>query len=128
MQTFFFTPQEGRFNFEDPQGFKTLPADLPGKRHVIIVKQHRKTRSINQNAYYWGVVLKIIGDETGYLPEEAHQIFGEKYLKYEKAHREFIRSTTALNTLEMEEYLEKIRRFAAMELHIRVPDPNEVIE
>jgi len=87
----------------------------------------KQTRSQQQNAYYWGVVLDIIGKDLGYLPEEAHQIFAEMFLSYGKDSRKFVKSTTKLNTKEMEEYLEKVRRFASMELSIFIPLPNETI-
>ena len=85
----------------------------------------KQTRSQAQNAYYWGVVLDIIGKDLGYEPEEAHQIFTEMFLSYEKDSRKFVKSTTKLNTKEMEQYLEKVRRFASMELSIFIPLPNE---
>ena len=83
------------------------------------------TRSQAQNKYYWGVVCKIIGDEIGYLPDEIHQLMGKEFLKYEHKGEWFVKSTTKLNTKEMEEYLENVRRFASMELSIFVPLPNE---
>ncbi len=86
----------------------------------------KETRSQQQNRYYWGVVLKTIGLELGYEPEEAHQIFAAMFLSYEKDNRTFTRSTTTLKTNETEDYLEKVRRFAAMELSINVPLPNEI--
>jgi len=85
----------------------------------------KMTRSEKQNRYYWGVVLKIMGDDIGYLPDECHQLMGKQFLKYESKGEWFIKSTTKLKTGEMEEYLENVRRFAAMELHINIPTPNE---
>ena len=86
----------------------------------------RMTRSQRQNAYYWGVVLKTIGDEIGYTTEEMHQLMARAFLSYEKAPGEmFVKSTTSLNTREFEEYLAKVRRFAATELHVFCPLPNE---
>ncbi|GAI94103.1 unnamed protein product, partial [marine sediment metagenome] len=37
----------------------------------------------------------------------------------------FVKSTTKLNTKDMEIYLENVRRFAAMELSCVIPLPNE---
>jgi hypothetical protein len=84
------------------------------------------TRSQKQNRYMWGVVYKILGDELGYLPEEVHQFCGDMFLKYEKPTGEmFIKSTTRLTKPEFEDYLEKVRRFASVELSISIPKPNE---
>jgi hypothetical protein len=84
-----------------------------------------------ENRYYWGIILTYIADETGYSKEEAHQIFGRMFLRYDKQMPDgtteaFVRSTTSLNTMEMEEYLEKIRIFALSELGTYIPLPNEI--
>ena len=36
-----------------------------------------------------------------------------------------VRSTTKLNTQEFEEYLETVKRWAATDLQLYIPDPNE---
>jgi len=101
---------------------------------VQIIRKHaflaghpakRMTRSEKQNRYYWGIVLKIMSLETGYTKDEMHQELGEKFRAYEAHGRTFIRSTTDYNTLEMEEYLATVRRFASMALNIYIPLPNE---
>jgi hypothetical protein len=88
-------------------------------------KQHKEKRSIQQNNYYWGVVCDLLSKETGYTPDEIHQILGEKFLSYEKNEMTFVKSTTKLNTNEFENYMEECRRFASMELNCYVPLPNE---
>ena len=85
----------------------------------------KMTRSQKQNAYMWGVVYKTIGAELGYLPDEIHQLMQKQFLSYENLGEIFVKSTTKLNTKSMEEYLEKIRIFAATELSITVLKPNE---
>lgn len=125
MHTFYFTPDYKNFNFESPDLFKDLPKKLRQRRHVVIIKEYKKNRSTMQNGYYWGVVLDIISKETGYEPEEVHQLFAKKFLAYEKKGKVFVKSTTELNTAEMEHYLERVRRFASMELKCLVPLPNE---
>lgn len=98
------------------------------RRHAFIEASglNRMSRSQKQNAYYWGVVLKIMGDEIGYLPDEVHQLMGKQFLSYERSPGElFIKSTTKLSTVEFEDYLSNVRRFAATELNIYVPLPNE---
>jgi hypothetical protein len=38
------------------------------------------------------------------------------------------RSTATLSTLEMEDYLARVREFASMELGCYIPEPNEYYE
>ena len=98
---------------------------------IVIVKK-KKRRSLNQNSYYWGVVLKVIGDELGYFPEEMHQclatMFLKRIIKIGEECIETYRSTAKLKTGEFEDYLQKIRIFASSELGIFVPLPNEIID
>jgi len=56
------------------------------RRHAFLAGNPaaKMSRSQKQNAYYWGVVLKTIGDDTGYLPEEMHQLMTREFLSYEK--------------------------------------------
>ncbi|MBT7632044.1 MAG: hypothetical protein HN597_20450 [Desulfobacula sp.] len=85
----------------------------------------KETRSDKQRRYQWGVVYKLISDHTGYTQDEVHQEMGKKFLAYEKDGKTFVKSTTKLSTKNMEIYLESVRRFAAMELFIYIPLPNE---
>jgi len=32
-------------------------ASMPGKRFILTLKEQKRKRSLNQNAYYWGVVV-----------------------------------------------------------------------
>ena len=88
-------------------------------------KENKQTRSSQQRKYQWGCVYKIISQDTGYTPEEVHQLMGDQFLSYGKDGKIFTTSTTTLNTKEMEVYLEKVRNFASMKLSIYVPLPNE---
>lgn len=122
---FYFTPKSGKYNLENPERFKNLPLFLTEKRHVMTIKEDKLTRSEKQNRYMWGVVYEYISQETGYVPEEVHQLMAKKFLTYFKKMETFVKSTTKLSTKEMEEYLENIRRFASMELSLYIPLPNE---
>ena len=102
----------------------------------LTVEKHRTIRSVNQNAYYWGVVLKILcrGQKgeggLGYREEEMHEILRGKFLR--EAVRigddliHYAKSTASLNTTEFEEYLTEIREWASVELTCCIPLPNEI--
>ena len=122
-------------DFDNQESKQNLYKVLKLKKGVHLVKIVRKSkkRSVDQNAYYWGVVLMYIGSEIGYTKEESHEAMGRIFLSYEKANAKtgeierFVRSTTELSTVEFEEYLEKIRQYCIQELDILIPLPNEVI-
>lgn len=82
-------------------------------------------RSIPENNYYWGVVIELLAETTGFSPEEAHQAMKLKFLRIVKGKIESVRSTTDLTVAEFETYLEKIRMFASQELSCWIPLPNQ---
>lgn len=100
----------------------------PGNSYVMELKKSLSKRSLNQNRYYFGVVIALFSQSTGYSSEEAHQSLAKLHLKYEKDGHQFTKSTTKLDTLEFEQYLEKCRLFMWHEFEIHVPLPNEVTE
>ena len=96
----------------------------------IDISKKKTLRSINQNSYYWGVLIKQISDEWGYFPEEVHQILKTKFLKKDEVVIDgdtyiITKSTAKLKTDEMEEYLEKCRMWASINLGICILLPNE---
>jgi hypothetical protein len=73
--------------------------------------------------------VAILAEYCGYEPEEMHEALKDKFLSVglDDHGLKIVRSTTKLSTTEMEEYLEKIKRWAAAELNCYIPDPNEAI-
>jgi hypothetical protein len=116
----------GKFRRDDAASFRQAFYGHEGKRVPMTVERERKHRSTNQNAYMWGVVYAIISEHTGYTPDEAHDAMRWQFLR---AHRDglpdTVKSTARLSTVEMEQYLESIRRWAAADLSVYIPLPNE---
>lgn len=98
---------------------------------VIEIKREKKIRSLDQNAYYWGVVLKTISIDTGHTEQELHDILKayipKKTIPFTKKDGTVLqipvpRSTTELSTSEFSEYIERIRAKFAMEFGIIIPE------
>lgn len=104
---------------------KSLSRDEP-RKVVITIKPYRKSRSNNQNKYYWGVVIAILSDEIGYSTEEMHEALKYKFLLVDN-YKEIptVRSTSDLSTIEFEEYMTNVRQWASADLQIYIPLPNE---
>lgn len=101
-------------------------------QHVRVqLSQPSKPRSNNQNAYMWSVVYEMIADESGHTTEEVHEFckgmfLPRKFIAIGGTEQELIKSTTTLSTSEMEDYLEKVREFAATHLNLSIPMPNQL--
>ncbi len=112
------------------KGLYRILSNLNG-RHVVSIKRFKVKRSVQENRYYWGVIVKILADEFGYFPEEMHDVLKRLFLQYEKPNQitgeveRFARSTKDLTTEEAEEYYDKIRIWALSEYSILIPLPNE---
>lgn len=101
----------------------------------VYVTRRRATRSLQQNAFYWGVVMQLLSDHTGYTPDEMHEVckakFIPRHLAVSKGNGEIVGefvlggSTRSLNKNEFSEYVERVRQWAAEDLDVYIPDPNE---
>lgn len=110
---------------------------LKGQRdglYTVTIERQHATRSAAQNAYYHGVVLKLLSEHTGYTHDEIHEFcklkFNAKTVTLANDHGEIVDeqrvglTTTRLNKLTFGEYCESIRIWAASELQVYIPDPD----
>lgn len=119
--------ENGKLKLDDLDKLAKYLQGIKGKVSLVVKRYREKSeRSNNQNRYYWGVVIDLIADHTGYTPEEAHDAMKMMFLrKYEDSIIPTIRSTTDLNTIEFEEYMKSVRQWASMEIEVYIPLPNE---
>ena len=110
---------------------KTHLLPLRGQTVEITIEKRKKRRTDSQNSYYWGVVIKMIADTCGYRTSEEyagiHSELKQKFLP-KTGRLKIAKSTSLLNTAEFNQYIEDVRRWAAEELGIYIPDPNEAKE
>lgn len=116
---------------------KRVTAWLKGRKdgpYTVTIERRHATRSTLQNAWYWGGILPAISEHTGYTVDEVHEYckhrFNAKVVTVANEHGEIIdeqrigQSTTGLNKLTFGEYCEAIRRWAAADLGVVIPDPD----
>ena len=116
-----------------------------GKEIVATFARPKKTRSSEQNRYYWGVVVRMICEGFQALgnpvnPDNAEDIeLTHEYLK-----RRFLQpiqvadvngevhelgyTTTNLTTSQMMDYIAQVQQFASEFLNVIIPDPGEQAE
>ena len=116
---------DGKLKIYDRPHLDSVIDVLNGREVQFIVEERRKHRSIRQNAYLWGFVYTMIGDYCGYTTDEVHDAMKMLFLKKEGKVMT-LRSTTTLSTVEMIDYIDKIKQWASQELKIHIPDPDEV--
>ena len=91
---------------------------------------HKKPKSKKQRGYYWGTILPVIANYTGYTVEECHKLMKEMFLKVKPEMSgigEKVLSTEALTTRECSLYYSKIRHYWR-EMGVIIPDPEDARE
>jgi len=118
-------------NFLNVARLKQHLLPLRGELVEVTAEKQRRHRTSPQNNYYFGVVLKMIGDHCGYRGAEEidalHQEMRRRFLP-KRGSLSIPVSTTSLNTVEMNEYIDSIKQWAAEELQLYIPEPDEVTE
>lgn len=118
----------GRLVMDEPGAFARALAALRGREVQVLIEPKKKRRSDRQNAYYWGVIIEILSDHTGYSPEEMHEALKSKFLGFydKKTGLRVVTSSAEQDTVEFENYMSQIRAWAS-ENDIFIPLPNEQI-
>lgn len=102
-----------------------------GKSVEITMREYLPNRSNPLNQYYWGVVIKLLSEHTGFDKYETHELMKGLYLKTKVEMNgklyDSIKSTTKINNKQMLIYIEKIKQFASETLEVYIPDPHEAI-
>jgi hypothetical protein len=122
------TVRKGKFIPDSPQTFRMEFYKREGKRVSVTVSGERKHKTDPQRKYYFGVVVAIMADYTGYTSDEMHEALKWQFLRVPGANGllDRVRSTESLTTAEAEEYYEAIRRWAAVEHGVYIPMPGEI--
>ncbi len=120
---FYGTPIDGKMAIVNLTEWERFLRTLNGQKCEINVKKFRKKRTNPQNRYYFGVVVKILADHWGYTHDEAHKAIAYEFLsKKEDGKPSTVRSTKSLNTADFAEYIEAVKKWAAVEWGCYIPD------
>ena len=101
------------------------------RRYAVDISVKKDKRSLDQNRLYWlwiGCLESETGNDKDILHHELRMMFlPRKQGNINGRTVEMPTSTTALNTSQMKQYLDKVQVFAASELGIHLPDPDDLI-
>lgn len=133
---FFSKVEQGHISEGCRKSIAAALKSLEGKFTKITIEEKKKNRSLSQNAFYWGVVIPAI---VNMFNEYGNNVDAEQVHEFLKAEvgklnqkvilpdgeiKTISGSSAILQTLEFEEYLTKIRAWAA-EWGVLLPFPNE---
>ena len=87
----------------------------PTKFYDVSIKEHKDSRSIQQNKMYWALITEL-SSFLGYNTEEMHAMMAYKYLSYKNEllgdEVVVVPSTTKLSIKAFNEYYNKVEQFA----------------
>lgn len=116
-------------NFDKPmdkQAFYSLLKNLSGEQ-VIKIKPRSKGRSLQENKYYWSVVMGYIEDYTGCNKILIHETMKSEFIPLVKFSDDYKLTTTDLTHYQMWEFINNVRQWAKDFLKLDIPDPDGVI-
>lgn len=81
--------------------------------YIIEIEKEKSRRSLNANAYLWGVVYELISKHTGHTSQELHEIYSRMFLKpkfitYKGKEIKLPTGTSILNKIQFGEYLDRV--------------------
>ncbi len=107
--------------------FKKDLISFENKEIEIHLVQGGKTKA--QLGYYWGVVMPIISQATGFTTEEAHEVYKKKFATYQKVHKgkvyKFTKGLSDMRVGEASEFISKVLNHARTDLGLIIPDADE---
>ena len=125
---FYGRVKHGKVNFRLPMEWAKHVRTHEGLEVEVTLRKIRTQRSLKQNRAYFGLIVSAIADHCGYTKDEAHEALAFKFLRLGEpdALLPTRRSTADLTTKEFTDYQEQVKRFAAEELGLFIPDPEQV--
>lgn len=126
---------KGRLHVRNWSAVADSLASMKDRELLIRIEAAYANRSQQQNRWYWGCLVQAVADHTGYTPDEIHEIFKAKFIPKRLAvtngngeiRGEFVLggSTSKLDTIDFAQYCESIREWAALDLGLDIPDPQQ---
>ena len=109
--------------------YRQYLSTLKGELEIVVKKKSNRITK-PELKYYYGVILRILAEEFGYMRNEYDQLdnaLKRKFCEVKKEHGlEILPSKTEWSTVFTEAIFEEIRIWALTEHNITIPLPNQV--
>ncbi|MCC8154595.1 MAG: hypothetical protein LIP01_10500 [Tannerellaceae bacterium] len=129
--------KNGWFDFKPLYGFFQ---DFADGVYQITIKRVRRARTLDQNAWLWGIVYPMLlkglldaGWEFTSI-EQVHEFFKKQMTIDNVVNKdtgeviEFPQSTSLMDTVTFSTYVDKLREYAREFLNMEIPDPDKALK
>ena len=118
--------EDDNIRIHDPLILKNFLKKIgEGMRVMIVVEKWYKKHSDKQRNYYFGVVVTELAKFTGFTLKEMHEALKAKFLIEPTKYISKVPSITSISTVQMEDFMQRVRVWAADSLDTYIPEPNE---
>ena len=122
--------EDGKLHATDRAGLSRYLVTLAGLDVDIIVRRHVAQRTIDQNAYWWTVPVRLLADHCGYSDVDMHYaLLGECFgWKAGPTGKEIpnVTSSSALKVDEFSRLIDWVLVWGPTEMNCVIPPPAEV--
>lgn len=131
--------RNGKLDFKQRSNFLSDVSKFKDGDYILTIEKRKKKRSVEQNRYYWGVVVPLVKsglNDTGWrmTTDGTHEYLKNEFNIIEVVNErsgeviKTIGSSTEMSTSQMMDYFAKITEWAAEYLNVNIPDPNEQLQ
>jgi len=126
------TKTNGTWVVENPEALAKYKQDCPDETYFLSIGPKKKqSRTLQQNKYYYGVLVKLLSEHQGCSPDDAHMIFSKQFLpvkvvEFDGQEISYFKSTKKLCVEEFSGFITLCIQLLA-ELEVIVPDIDEVL-
>lgn len=117
--------EDGEIRWFNTDKIRDFLKNHKGERFTFTIKKYR---TLDQNAYFH-VLVGILGDHLGYELDEMKSIIKKQFLTVESISEKTglvlprVQETSELGVVEMNDLIEKLKRWSAQEFSVVLPDP-----
>lgn len=120
----------GLLVLDAPKDYAKYVRSLHGQFVEVVVRKLRTQRSLDQNAYWWAVPVRLLAEHCGYTDDQMHYVLlGECFGYVIGPHGHDIpnvASSSKLTTDEFSRLIEWVLVWGPTEMGVEIPPPNKV--
>jgi hypothetical protein len=124
-----FCDDAGQFALDNDAAFRNyIAAKFKGREVVVSVTKKTRPRSLDQNAYWWSVPVKLLSEELGYTDAQMHYALLGEYGGFQDGPTgqavPKVASSSQLTTEEFAKLIDWVLDWAPSQLGVVIPEPD----